>query len=261
MARKSSSLPSRYTAHLDDARDVPESSPATLPALVLHLVALGFHLNAFRLLWQPTEVKAYMDTQYGGQWSFLTVLSLAVSTMTFTSAVLKDFLPSFKLFDTLKTGLSVLAVPVEGLVSVLYWSMQFYDPRLLTPPGTMFRIPLFLDISIHALPALFLWIDFLAFSPRMSKRVNPLLISAVGALAYTTWMEYAAKQNKHFPYPFLDHMAPLARSIFYLCMIPVLLGLFRCANGIHDIVRGSGNAKSQADSARRATNKLEDKVQ
>ncbi|KAK4053440.1 hypothetical protein OIV83_001606 [Microbotryomycetes sp. JL201] len=261
MARKSS-LPARYTAHMDgNGQYVPSSSPATVPAFLLHVVALGFHVNAFRLLWQPTEVKAYMDSQFGGQWSFLTVLSLAISTMTFASAIFKDMMPSVKLFDTIKTSLSVLAVPVEGLVSVLYWGMQFYDPKLLTPPGTMFKIPLFLDISIHALPALFLWIDFLVFSPRMSKSVNPLLISALGTLAYTTWMEYAAAQNKHFPYPFLDHMPPVARSLFYLCMIPVLLGLFKCANGIHDVVRGSGTHQTQAEAARRATDKIQDKVQ
>jgi hypothetical protein len=59
--------------------------------------------------------------------------------------------------DRLKTSLSIIAVPVEGLVSVLYWSMQFINPALLTPPDAMFKIPLDLDISIHALPALFLW--------------------------------------------------------------------------------------------------------
>ena len=31
---------------------------------------------------------------------------------------------------------------VEGLVSVLYWSMQFINPKLLTPPGAVFKIPL-----------------------------------------------------------------------------------------------------------------------
>ncbi|KAK4058474.1 hypothetical protein OIO90_000635 [Microbotryomycetes sp. JL221] len=259
MARQST-LPSRYTEHLKHST-VPESTPASWPAFLLHVIALGSHVNAFRLLWQPTQIKEYMDSQYGGQWAFLTVLSLALSTATFASAVLKDLLPSFRLFDTLKTSLSVLTVPVEGLVSVLYWSMQFYDPKLLTPPGTMFRIPLGLDLSIHALPALFLWIDFLVFSPRMSKSVNPLLISSLGALAYTSWMEFAASKNKHFPYPFLDHMSQVARSVFYLCMIPVLLALFYAANGIHDLVRGTGSSQTQAEGARRATKKIEDKVQ
>jgi hypothetical protein len=59
--------------------------------------------------------------------------------------------------DRLKTSLSVVSVPVEGLVSVLYWTMQAIDPSLLTPENAIFKIPLFLDLSIHAFPAIFLW--------------------------------------------------------------------------------------------------------
>lgn len=72
MAR-TSRLPSRYTQGVV-GDDVPATSPATGPAMLLHVVALALHLNAFRLLWQPTEVKKYMDSQWGGQWTFLTVL-------------------------------------------------------------------------------------------------------------------------------------------------------------------------------------------
>jgi hypothetical protein len=98
-----------------------------------------------------------MNKQYGRQWSFLTVLALAVSTLTFATALAKDLFPSYRILDRIKTSLSIVIVPVEGLVSVLYWTMQFIDPSLLTPPGQIFVIPLFLDLSIHAAPALFLW--------------------------------------------------------------------------------------------------------
>lgn len=46
---------------------------------------------------------------------------------------------------------------MEGLVSILYWTMQAIDPSLLTPENAIFKIPLFLDLSIHAFPAIFLW--------------------------------------------------------------------------------------------------------
>lgn len=59
--------------------------------------------------------------------------------------------------DSIKTVLSIVAVPIEGLVSVLYWGMKLVDPSLLVPPDSRFIISTALDISIHALPALFLW--------------------------------------------------------------------------------------------------------
>lgn len=94
----------------------------------------------------------------------------------------------------------------------------------------------------------------------MSKKANPLLISTVATIAYTLWMEHTASHNQRFPYPFLgerrstpaelsqrtaeltaissaDTMKPLARVIFYTCMVPVLLGLFYLSNAVHDGIR------------------------
>lgn len=71
----------------------------------------------------------------------------------------------------------------------------------------------------------------------MSKNVNPLLISATATLAYTTWMEYTTYYNKRFPYPFLNTMTRVQRSIFYLCMIPIIVGLFHTSNGVHRLIR------------------------
>ncbi|SDA03965.1 BZ3501_MvSof-1269-A2-R1_Chr3-2g05787 [Microbotryum saponariae] len=256
-------LSNRYKPSVHSS-SVPETTPRTPLSVGLHLVGLAILSNAFRLLWTPSPVKEYMDGQFGGQWNFLTVLSLAVSWLTFAVAVLKDALPSVRLFDRLKTTLMIVAVPVEGLVSLLYWGMQvgcppptsilprarvltltlirankqFYDPSLLTPQGTIFKIPLFLDISIHAFPALLLWTDFLVFSPPMSKKANPLLISTVATMGYTTWMEYTSHHNQWFPYPFLSELTRIQRASFYIAMIPVLLGLFYLANGIHRSVRG-----------------------
>ncbi|SGY50553.1 BQ5605_C001g00895 [Microbotryum silenes-dioicae] len=280
-------LSNRYKPSVHSS-SVPETTPRTPLSVSLHLVGLAILSNAFRLLWTPSPVKEYMDGQFGGQWNFLTVLSLAVSWLTFAVAVLKDVLPSVRLFDRLKTTLMIVAVPVEGLVSLLYWGMQvgcppnsfllraqvptltlirtykqFYDPSLLTPKGAIFKIPLFLDISIHAFPALLLWIDFLVFSPPMSKKANPLLISTVATMGYTTWMEYTNYHNQWFPYPFLSEsseenavagkdqlmksflrgnftgeLTRFHRASFYIAMIPVLLGLFYLANGIHRSVRG-----------------------
>lgn len=44
--------------------------------------------------------------------------------------------------------------------------------------------------------------------------------------------------NLRFPYPFLNTLTQVQRSIFYLGTIPVLVGLFRGANYLHGVVRG-----------------------
>ncbi|BGP38322.1 hypothetical protein JCM10450v2_002268 [Rhodotorula kratochvilovae] len=229
-------------------------------ALLLHLVALASLSWAFQQLFLPGPMSDFMDQMpVGGRWQYLTILSLAASWLTFAFSLAHDLVP-LALFSRLKTTLAILAVPVEGLVAALYWSLTLYDPSLLSPavaPGeSPLRLPLSLDLALHALPALFLWLDFLFFSPPFPARAHPALIAATATGAYCAWMEYCAKGNGRYPYPMLDTMPPLARLAFYAAQVPVLIALFGAANGVHRFVRGSGDAAPEAEGVRRAERKV-----
>lgn len=97
--------------------------------------------------------------------------SLAASWLTFAFALAYDLVP-FAPFAKIKTAIAVLAVPVEGLVGLLYWSLTIINPALLNPatePGKEpFRIPLALDVSLHGLPAV---------SPASAPRLDSRLLS------------------------------------------------------------------------------------
>lgn len=54
-----------------------------------------------------------------------------------------------------------------------------------------------------------------------------------------------------------DTMSPLPRFLFYLVQIPLLIGLYKTANGVHRLVRGGSHGKVEAEGAR----KVEGKVQ
>ncbi|GAA6048997.1 hypothetical protein JCM3770_005431 [Rhodotorula araucariae] len=238
------------------------AAPARSPlATLLHLVALCSLSWAFHQLALPGPMSDYMDSvPVGGRWQYLTILSLAASWLSFAAALVHDLVP-LALFSRLKAILAILTVPVEGLVAVLYWSLTLYDPALLSPavaPGeSPLRIPLALDLALHALPALFLWTDFLAFSPPLPTRAHPALIAAAATAAYCAWMEHCAQGNGRYPYPMLDTMPAPARAAFYAAQVPVLVALFRVANAIHRAVRGTGaGSRSEAERVRRVENKV-----
>lgn len=50
--------------------------------------------------------------------------------------------------DYLKNTVGIVSVPAEGLISVLYWGLKAYDPKLLMPPDPRYQIPLLLDLSL-----------------------------------------------------------------------------------------------------------------
>ncbi|GJN87148.1 hypothetical protein Rhopal_000093-T1 [Rhodotorula paludigena] len=223
-------------------------------AFTLHLAALATLSWAFVELWKPGPFTELMDSaQAGGRWH------LAASWLTFLFALLHDAVP-LDFFSRCKTTLAILTVPVEGLVAFLYWSLTLYDPSLLNPavaPGEEpFRIPLSLDLAIHFFPAVFLWTDFLLFSPPFPKQARPTRIATTATAAYCLWMERCAKINGAYPYPMLDPMTPAQRSVFYLAQVPILIGLYHAANAVHRAVRGSSSPSAEAARVRRAEEKV-----
>lgn len=50
--------------------------------------------------------------------------------------------------DFLKNSLGIVSVPLEGLISLLYWGIKAYDPSLMVPLDPKFHIPLQLDLSL-----------------------------------------------------------------------------------------------------------------
>jgi len=243
------------SAKMAKGKQVPHTSPATWKSLLFHLGALYALTSAFQNMKAPSPLGNYITTQTGSWYQFLTVLGLCSAIITMSLAVLKDLIPSWKLLDVAKNTIGIVSVPVEGLISVLYWGLRAYDPALLVPPDPRYQIPLPLDLSLHAVPALILWIDFLFLSPPFSKKSRPWFLSILLTAGYTSWMEYCAQRNGNFPYPFFGEMDLPQRLTFYACAMVVNVGLFYAANGIHFMVdrllgKNVAKAKRQAKGLR-----------
>jgi len=50
-----------------------------------------------------------------------------------------------------KNAIGIISVPMEGLISVLYWGITAYDPDLMVPPDPKYKIPLSLDLSLYVM--------------------------------------------------------------------------------------------------------------
>ena len=68
----------------------------------------------------------------GGDFIFLTIIGLAMSTLTFAFGLLADLTLSSRLFRV-KNVLSVCSAPLEVLVSILYWGLCAIDKTLVVP--------------------------------------------------------------------------------------------------------------------------------
>lgn len=121
---------------------------------------------------------------------------------------------------------------MEGLISVLYWSMILIDPRLLIP-DELPRIPLILDFTLHLFPAVFLWIDFLMFDIEFVRSKAHIILIAVFTLCYFVWSWYCQSVNGYWPYPFLGEFTFWMRAGFFVSSGMLCWGMYEVGAAIH----------------------------
>lgn len=63
------------------------------------------------------------NDSYGWHFQYLTIIGLALSTLTFACGLLADLTLSRRLFAA-KNALSVASAPIECLITILYWGLR-----------------------------------------------------------------------------------------------------------------------------------------
>lgn len=146
----------------------------------------------------PRELLNYVETKWPGSLSVLSSLSRSRYAHSYSLTIHSLILFSMK-----------LAV----VVTSIYWSLLLLFPHLIlqgkpgaTPPSStsttqaeIFRIPLSLDLSLHAVPAISLLIDFFAFERAYGPfEAGPgaTIAASLFGLWYSIWVEYCAGYNE-----------------------------------------------------------------
>jgi len=222
-------------------------------AFVLHASAAGIMLAGYKGL-ETTVLNTYITSQKGGHAQFLTIQALALALLTTIFSLVTDVLPSFTLARKLKRAFFIVALPVTVVVFAIYWSLLFLFPHLIlqgkpgsTPPSStssaqaeVFRIPLSLDLALHAAPAVSLLLDFFAFERaygRFEAGWGATIATSLFGIWYAVWVEYCAGYNGTFPYPFLNNPLPV-RIAIYTVVINIAVASFRGINKLHIKLNG-----------------------
>jgi hypothetical protein len=166
------------------------ASPSRAFSGLIHLLGLLSFSASFTYLFTfPTPISA----SYGGQFQYLTIIGLALATVTFTLGLLADVALSPQLFAA-KNVLSVCSAPLQVLVTILYGGLCAIDKGLVVPPEL--ELPFLPDFGFHAMPAIMLSLDLLLLSPPWTvKSYNAMAISLTLAFAYWGWVEHCFSKN------------------------------------------------------------------
>lgn len=195
---------------------------------------LGFGILSYTLLLtydHPTLEKFF--EKEGGRTRFLTMWGLFFSILTFMSGVLVGLFPNNHFFRDLKKVSGTISMPLESVITTLYWSIVLLKPELMVDPSVNLELPpISIDLALHLYPIILHWIDFFFLSDRLTTGSNNLTrirlsngtqirvfnLVIIIALAYASWIEIARIGPSKFtlPYPFLE-IAPIsARVLIYI---------------------------------------------
>ncbi|PLB45292.1 hypothetical protein P170DRAFT_513316 [Aspergillus steynii IBT 23096] len=176
-------------------------SPSRGLSALVHLVGLSSFIWSFKFMHDnPNRA----NEAYGWHFQYLTVIGLALSTLTFAVGLMADVTLSARLF-LVKNLFSMCSAPMEVLISILYWSLRLIDERLVIPTWAV--IPLHADVSFHAVPSIVLLIDLLLLSPPWTITIVPALgLSSTIAFGYWIWIEHCFAHNGWYPYPIFEQV-------------------------------------------------------
>ncbi|GBC08866.1 hypothetical protein RclHR1_08440007 [Rhizophagus clarus] len=132
----------------------------------------------------------------------------------------------------LKNWFMVVSVPLEGLISILYWSMVIYDETLLLDKP---RLPILIDFGFHLIPAVCLWTDFLFFAKEFRKSHSHIFYLLTFAFCYAVWIQFYFAKYGTWPYPILSKLETQQRIGFYFTCFALCTGIYHIGAFIHTI--------------------------
>jgi hypothetical protein len=154
---------------------------------------------------------------------------------------------------------------------LIYWTLIVFFPAVILQPiphsslgdTVAFRLPLSIDLALHAAPAFTLLTDFVLFETKYSKRAlaNTPFIISMFAIWYASWVERCARGNNGIcvftrsrfgrctslifncalsptvPYPFLTDNPFKYRLVIYTGTAVLAYSAFWTINRLHGQVR------------------------
>lgn len=157
---------------------------------LFHALGIMSFASSFAYL---VNFPSFINEAYGWHFQFLTILGLTIALFTFVAGFLSDLTLSPELF-VVKNSLALCSAPLEILISVLYWGICAIDSSLVVPPDV--ELNPYADIGFHLMPAIFLMVDLLFFSPPWTIDAFPAMgLSSALAFGYWAWVEHCYKHN------------------------------------------------------------------
>jgi len=225
-----------------------------MKAIFFHTTAAAVMAYGYYSLKQM-PVDKFISTQKGGHSQFLTIIGLWLAFTAMTLGLASELSPTMTVFRKIKRLVLMVALPISTIVTTVYWGLLIFWPEMIlaarplpiefpTPDElvpsfsepTILRIPLKIDLALHAIPAISLILDFFFVERKYTRGqavYGGIIMTVLACLSYAPWIEHCAKFNGSFPYPFLTENPFDIRVMIYAGLSTFALVTFWIMNALH----------------------------
>jgi hypothetical protein len=119
----------------------------------------------------------------------------------------------------------------------MYFTLISISQDLLKPEDIPFELPVMLDLALHLLPTVVLWIELLVFTPHFRYTSYHLILLALFTVGYSSWMELCFSKNGFWPYPFLAFLDGTQRLILYAGAFALTVVFYHAGTSVHKSVQ------------------------
>lgn len=179
------------------------------------------------------------ELEDAGHVQFLTNLSLIFTVVAVFSNISTILAPG-TLINTVNIYLNAIALILEILVALIYWSLKILFIHLIISQTIDPKnyIPLYLDFAIHLFPISFLSFDYLFIKYQRFNIPSFKVLLIISGLTASYWflLESIIVPPASYPYPFLN-VATEERIVIFAVVALFGYGFYHASNFAHNTVQ------------------------
>jgi FAR-17a/AIG1-like protein len=133
-----------------------------------------------------------------------------------------------------KSTLLVIALPVETLITFMYWILYFIDPRLVVNKKFYeldVKMSIFTDMCMHLFPILFLLMEFI-YSEIKQAWQHVAMLCTFTAL-YVAIMHLHFRERSRWPYGIIAKFQGVSRYLLFVGCFLVLCMFYIIETELH----------------------------
>lgn len=177
----------------------------------------------------PEEYKQMINKTFTNKFQYLTIIGLYITLLTLSLYLINQmfhliFKRNITYINKISNLLHAMILPIEVLITLLFWSLFIYNPKLIVCEIVYEKCGLnvYKNICLHFIPFLLLAIE--AYHSKLTRsNIHIVLLLSFG-VCYYLFVKSVAEREKRWPYPFLERFTEYERMVVFfvvtlLCIV------------------------------------------